>query len=791
MLKALQLLVRFVELVVVLPWRAARLLFTGLLFNPRLGRLRFLTAPLALYLLFAFTLVYVYAPLRGLAGQLWMGKALRYADERSLGTAIHDRAGRFVGIFDPLMDSEEDFNYTGRTIELPGYIAYPDHKSLHIGQVPPQFWRCLMYQEDRHLGTWLNPSGIDLIGVLKIPYSTVERSIAERRLALGSGGSTLAMQLARIFVKTPPSRNESAVDKLGRKLTEWWLAPVLQWELTRGGDIEPLQRWAANHFPLAQRTGGQALYGLEQTSLIVFGKNASELTVAQQYVLAAAVNRPIILLAGSDALNARREASWRHIVGVRANACAQALIGAPDRRAAIVAELGQLAQSPPEPHAPEAIATLLAEFDAKTTGPARANPIRRSNALIPAAKYAVREEIKSRFGFGWRAHVRGVEITLDVAENLRFREMVLDRLAALQKRFGSRIDTRYSLDVAAVRSGRSAALTPDIVIAAADRSGAVVRYFESNYTAAYFGSALARSSSDGSYDPERETRFIASIAKMAAAVAVANEGTDAPDSGYLDVRAPTTGLEACGKGEERRLRRADVSFACSLNAPLEWRLAQIAPSTLDRTARAFGLTGVAGGPPIAKALAIGQLAASPRTVQAMAATVLAALTDGERPIAPPTFVRRLAGPLRPAAVAAPPTAVESPIQPRGRALLRTLLSGPICYRHGTLRRIGDWCASRRDDVRLHFAKTGTRGTGALDDEAYDTVDLWVAGGIEFARGAAYSYVVLVGTGNPSRPWARDLYAGAVSEPLLRVLLEDLADDAQPGTTTAAAAAPAP
>jgi hypothetical protein len=53
------------------------------------------------------------------------------------------------------------------------------------------------------------------------------------------------------------------------------------------------------------------------------------------------------------------------------------------------------------------------------------------------------------------------------------------------------------------------------------------------------------------------------------------------------------------------------------------------------------------------------------------------------------------------------------------------------------------------------------------------VDLWVAGGIKFANGPAYSYVLVIGSGSPSEPWARDLYAGQVAEPLLRVLLEDL------------------
>jgi hypothetical protein len=44
-------------------------------------------------------------------------------------------------------------------------------------------------------------------------------------------------------------------------------------------------------------------------------------------------------------------------------------------------------------------------------------------------------------------------------------------------------------------------------------------------------------------------------------------------------------------------------------------------------------------------------------------------------------------------------------------------------------------------------------------------------------------VVVIGTGSPAQPWARDLYAGQVAEPLVRILLEDLEDDAAPKELT--------
>ena len=203
------------------------------------------------------------APIRGAVGHYTLGEKLHYDAERWLATAIYDARGSFVGTFDPRLDSLRDVNYTSEAIDLGDYVANPDHKSIPVREVPEHYWQCLVYHEDRNLGGVLNPFGIDLPGVLKIPFSTVRRSIAAKRLVLGVGGSTLAMQFVRVIYKTPPSVHEGALVKLKRKLGEWWLAPVVYRELTEGGDNTALKQWAANHLWLAQRTGGSPLHGIE------------------------------------------------------------------------------------------------------------------------------------------------------------------------------------------------------------------------------------------------------------------------------------------------------------------------------------------------------------------------------------------------------------------------------------------------------------------------------------------------------------------------------------------------
>ena len=347
MLSILRLLTALSEICLRLPRQVVRRLMSAVAFNPKLGPIRHVFTAATLYVLFALVLVYIAAPIRGYIGDLTLHEKLGYDAERWLATAIYDPKGNFVGTFDPRLDSLRDVNYTDSDIELGNYVASPDHKSIPVRDVPEQYWRCLTYHEDRYLGGALNPFGIDLVGVLKIPVTTITHSIAARRPMLGVGGSTLPMQFARVIYKTPPHAGEGGITKLRRKLGEWWLAPVIYRELTRNGDDTLLKQWAANHIWLAQRTGGQPLHGVEVTSQVVFGKEAKDLSTAEQFVLASAVNKPIILLQGNDRLNAVRLDRWRYITEVRARTCAEKLITdeAEQRKVVFVSD-DQLLQLP-------------------------------------------------------------------------------------------------------------------------------------------------------------------------------------------------------------------------------------------------------------------------------------------------------------------------------------------------------------------------------------------------------------------------------------------------------------
>ena len=811
MLALARLLVRALELAFGLPYRILRFALFAVTSQPNLGPLRHVLNFAIAYLVFALVLVYAIAPVRGWVGQYVLADRLRYDAERWLATAVYDSAGGFVGTFDPRLDSQRDVNYTENAIDLGDYVANPDHKSIPVRETPEHYWQCLLFHEDRYLGTWLNPFGIDLAGVLKIPYSTLTRSIALRRPSLGIGGSTLPMQFVRVIYNTPPSTAESSAAKLKRKVKEWWLAPVVYRELTRGGDLTPLKQWAANHIWLAQRTGGAPLHGVEITSRVVFGKEAKDLSIAEQFVLASAVNKPIILMTGSDKLNEVRLDRWRYIAEVRARICAEKLITDDAKQKQVLFELVTLGSGPPDPRIKPRLQEALEAHAPTLAKRAAANPIIRANALLPAARFGIREEMKQAYGFGWREHVRGVTTTLDAQENLAFHEKIKAELAKIEAKHAAKINAGFTLDPAKITATGADAKMPDVIVVAANARGEIVRYYEAGETAAYFGSPFARSSSTGFYDAGREGRMIASTGKILAAIAIANAQRDGPDTLYPDRAAPARGsLESCerGAGEAERGRRAVVAFACSLNQPIEWRAAQLGQARMGRLIDRFGYnlppsTSSEDATPASTAVVRGLISGSPRRVHQMAGVVLASLTEqGHRPVRLPSLVAAYDFTSRDAAAAAetvPATAITPNriIADAARPLLRTLLQAPLCHTHagvahGTLKTLHAWCPDQRNGLKLHFAKTGT----SVGADINATVDTWITGGLQFSGGAAYSYLVLVGTGTPSQAWARSLHAAQVAAPLLETLLADLKEHAKrhgaspPARPVTAAASPA-
>ncbi len=404
---------------------------------------------------------------------------------------------------------------------------------------------------------------------------------------------------------------------------------------------------------------------------------------------------------------------------------------------------------------------------------------------MPSARFGLREEMKQVFGYNWRAHVRGITTTLDVGNNLGFQKKVLGALEEINKRWGTRLNPGYTLDPAQAARDPNRQM-PHVIVAAADHKGRIVRYFESSQLAPYFGSAIARDAATGIYEAGLEPRMIASTGKMIAAVAIANQGHDGAEALYVDRDAPSVGLETCRRGGGlRRGRTARVAFACSLNGPVEWRAARAGQEQMAGLIDAFGFSmppalDPASATPPSTAAVRGLVSGAPRRVHQMSAAILAALTGrGDEPVDPPTLVEKYnftSSDHRTAFVERARHRIlpNKLIRREGRTLLRELLQAPLCYRanrtaHGTLKDLQDWCASRRKGLSLHVAKTGT----AVTADVHATIDGWVTGGLKFDNGAAYSYVVVVGTGSAVQPFANRLHSSQLAVPLVRLLLEEL------------------
>jgi hypothetical protein len=326
-----------------------------------------------------------------------------------------------------------------------------------------------------------------------------------------------------------------------------------------------------------------------------------------------------------------------------------------------------------------------------------------------------------------------------------------------------------------------------VIVAAANAQGDIVRYFEQGETASYFGSPFAREAATGYYDSGREGRMVASTGKIIAAIAIANTLRDTPQSLYLDTQAPAHGLETCTKGSERQGRPAIVAFACSLNNPLLNRTARVGQARVRKLIDQLGYNmppvnaDGQGTPPSTPPCSA--VVASPRCIS-LPDRLASLIGRGGTPLKPPTLIKSYdythvddggAGP----SVANGKIVPDSILRRGGRGLVRALLEAPLCYRAGgkptgTLKDLSGWCAARHPGLKLHFAKTGTQVT----EDSDATVDAWVTGGLQFANGAAYSYVVVVGTGSAREPWARNLHAAQLAVPLVETLLLDLEAEAK-------------
>ena len=197
-------------------------------------------------------------------------------------------------------------------------------RPVALAAIPTRMTQAVLAIEDRR---YYQHPGIDPIGIAGALFSYVTG-----RRAVLAGGSTITQQLIRnVFLpKFEGMTLESArVRSIKRKLLEQFLAVVLT---SRASKDEILEMYL-NDVPLGQR-GSFAIFGVAEASRLFFGKDVSNVSLAEAATIAGVIQSPSVL---SPFNNPARSRERRNLV-----LQAMAETGFIDREAADSASRGPL-----------------------------------------------------------------------------------------------------------------------------------------------------------------------------------------------------------------------------------------------------------------------------------------------------------------------------------------------------------------------------------------------------------------------------------------------------------------
>ena len=789
----------------------------GLLFNCALGLVVLLSIIFlwvvyvpAKFWLYPYPYPYPYPDFYVNQVELW-----KTAENRTLPVQISDQAGRYVGFLDSR--TERDF-VTGikigdNQVTLPAHIyikgkKYPlywDHKSVNLEVAPEKFWQCLRFLEDRHLGSWHNPNGVDLFlpGII----------VGQQR-----GGSTIPMQLVRSLNKdygnglkedaNLTERLEYIYDTVFRKWNELYWAPVLKYWLYDVGGEQELARWSANHIAIIQGGDKYDVVGVGAASRVLFGKPASDLATAEQYLLAAMVILPSKfsrkddeprrisqgyiewMLFGSRQPGESEESYYARRDG-RAMRCNTELTDM-EQRLEVESELLSLLETPLRPYKDNDVADAFAAADRSYADVFDTDdrPCVDKNNKNCAEKYewsavhpeksaafqmagtgqqsrgplpALLREILNQYGKDYRTIVDGIQITLDIPENIRFTHRVRTKLSSIEYSEGVDgwckgvidgsyrkrvIDGYYLIRKTCNGSKPNPKDQVPVTMAVADNQGRIVRFFSTDIYSSYFGTDAFRDKEKGNYNWRLETREIASVAKVAAALLLASGGNESLGRRYSNLCRPGLPSESgCYPNGGPETVLPEEAFGRSLTHAIINRLTDkgIGAGRIDEfmTALGFSIPESHEDTPARTRLALGYYAGSPQAVHGLIRYAMAYVQGQPIDDLQATTMIRKTDLRKDFKGEQPELIMKHPsnnlITPGGRTFVKKVLEAPICASNGTLRKLRKWCAAKHRDVRLHIAKTGTRGTS----EDYEK-DWWITGGVELADGRVYTYVLRVG-----------------------------------------------
>lgn len=399
------------------------------------------------------------------------------------------------------------------------------------------------------------------------------------------GGSTLLMQ-----VSTQLRGGKAGRGAIGRKWTEIRDALALSVTLPSGYTSE--DRFVADNLPFGT-AGGRTIVGIESASLIVFGRAANELSLAQAAILAAMPKRQLALYCvqpSSETLNNLR-ARW----GAIRQRAAYALNGAfatDPRLPRALAEVGAM----PDQILPASLASQLTQGMTQETACAAAlDPVRRTELTDSSIRTLVSSEIRTL------ARPNGLPIT----------EIQLATTIASQREFKTHIEAALHSVETSQRGRWLRPLLPnagsaDVLAFTANSSGVLTSFYVSN------GRGLAL-----------QQRRLGSQSKLAALLAFAAAGLG-PDSilcnrawnGLRNANGDLGSRDCSDPGARVTVRTA---FARSMNLPILDGLRRINPAVVARAAHDAGFTDAGGD--LNYAIAFGVAESTPLRVAATTAAL--------------------------------------------------------------------------------------------------------------------------------------------------------------------------
>jgi penicillin-binding protein 1B len=154
-------------------------------------------------------------------------------------------------------------------------------RQVPISAIPPRMIQAVLAIEDRRFYEHPGVDPIRMIGAL------VTNLRGEKRYLVG--GSTITQQLARNFFLTEQLAQEAATGQrsMRRKLLEQFMAVILERKASKDGILELY----LNDVYLGQR-GSFAIHGVAEASRLFFGKDVSNISLAEAATIAGVIQSP-------------------------------------------------------------------------------------------------------------------------------------------------------------------------------------------------------------------------------------------------------------------------------------------------------------------------------------------------------------------------------------------------------------------------------------------------------------------------------------------------------------------